>query len=232
MTADLPVISVIIPMHRPSRVLPRIRKVLATASVPVQTLIVLNSPTPELQVSAQAPYEEVLVSSRQGRGYAFLTGITHAKGEVVFLLHSDTIPPANWDQAILKALKDPKVVGGGFSLTYDRPKSYLTYGTHFIDLVFRFTGELYGDRGMFVRSQTLKKCLSAMDVPLFEDVQLSKCMRSQGKTIMLKEKVIASTEEFLNHGMFGNIKRYVTCRLWYAMGGTPHQIYQAYYKKR
>ena len=232
MGKESPVITVIIPMHQPSHILPRIQTVLATACVPIQTLIVLNNPTSDLQVSTQAPNEEVLFSSREGRGYAFLTGIAHAKGEVILLLHADTVPPVNWDRAILKALKNPQVVGGGFSLTYDQPKGYLTYGAHFIDLVFRVTGELYGDRGMFVRTQTLQKCLNAMDVPLFEDVKLSKCMRSQGKIVMLKDKIIASTEEFLKHGMLGNIKRYVTCRLWYAFGATPQQLYQAYYKKQ
>ncbi|MHA2406846.1 MAG: glycosyltransferase [Candidatus Ranarchaeia archaeon] len=232
MVAVSPVITVIIPMHRPSHLLPKIRAVIATASVPIQTLIVLNNPTSDLQVSTQAPNEEVIFSPRQGRGYAFLTGISQAKGKVILLLHADTVPPINWDKAILKALEKPQVVGGGFSLTYDQPKWYLTYGTHLIDLVFRVTGELYGDRGMFVRTQTLQKCLGAMDVPLFEDVKLSKCMRSHGKIVMLKDKITASTKEFLKHGMFGNIKRYVTCRLWYALGGTPQQLYKAYYKKK
>jgi hypothetical protein len=56
-------------------------------------------------------------------------------------------------------------------------------------------------------------------------------MKSYGKNVLLKEKVTTSAAGFLKYGMVGNIRRYVMCRLWYAVGATPHQLYYAYYKR-
>jgi cellulose synthase/poly-beta-1,6-N-acetylglucosamine synthase-like glycosyltransferase len=225
-----PVISVIIPIHRPSIVLSKIRTNLATAKIPIETLFVVNNPSPDLSLASEVPYEKVLYSSPPGRGHAFYKGTQHAKGDVIFLLHADTIPPVGWDTAILQILENPEVVGGCFSLEYDQYKWYLRYGTIFMDLVIRSTGELYGDRGMFVRTSVLKACQRALEVPLFEDVRLSKCMRSYGRKVLLKEKVTANAQEFLKYGMIGNIRRFVMCRLWYAVGAAPHQLYSAYYR--
>lgn len=223
--------SIIIPVHKQQNRLQRIRKVLDTTAAPIQTLIVLNNPDLMDFIHSDRDHEHILFAPRKGRGFALLEGISQAKGEITLLLHSDTIPPVGWDQVILRALSDPHIVGGEFSMAFDIPKPYLQVGVRLVDLLFHLIRELYGDRGMFLRTRILEHCLSAMQVPLFEDVQLSKCMRQYGKVVKLPEKIVASTHDFMRHGFFYNIGRFLKCRLWYALGGTPQHIYQAYYRK-
>ena len=116
-------------------------------------------------------------------------------------------------------------------MTYDNPKPYMDVGIKIVNIWFRISGEIYGDRAIFVRSKVLQQCISALNVPLFEDVQLAKCLQKRGRIVMLKDKVTTSTEPFQTYGLIGNMGRFLTSRIWYSLGGSPHQIYRAYYKK-
>lgn len=224
-----PLISVIIPIHTTNHKLTQIRKTLSSATVTIQLILVINNPKLTELIKSQAPNELVVIAPRKGRGFAFLEGIANIRGSITMLLHSDTIPPIGWDQAILTALKDPHVVGGGFSMTYDNTNPYLELGIWMMNQWFRISGELYGDRTMFIRSPILKRCLSVLAVPLFEDLRLTKCMHNNGKVVLLKEKVKTSAKSFRKLGFFRYIGNFVLCRLWYALGVSPFQIYAFYY---
>ncbi len=112
-----PLISVITPIHTTNHKIPQIRKSISSANTPTQLIFVLNNPKLTNHIVPQDSTESVVVAPRKGRGFAFLQGIANATGNITVLLHSDTIPPIGWDHAILTALEDPQVVGGGFSLT-------------------------------------------------------------------------------------------------------------------
>jgi len=148
---------------------------------------------------------------------------------VILLLHSDTILPNAWERAILSVLKNSGIVGGGFSILFDIPSIFLNMLTHLSDLYFYLTGEMWGDRAMFVRSEVLKKCLLALEVPIFEDVRLSNCLKKFGKVSLLKEKVITSSQAFKKNRESSHFRKIVKCRLWYALGGDIEQIYNYYY---
>ncbi|MHA2025316.1 MAG: glycosyltransferase [Candidatus Thorarchaeota archaeon] len=224
-----PLISVITPIHTTNHKLTQIRKAISSATNPIELIIVLNNPELIEHVVLQNSNEQVLVAPRKGRGFAFLEGIANSSGSITLLLHSDTVPPIGWDNALLSALEDTHVVGGGFSMTYGRPIPNLDIGIWIMNQWFRLSGELYGDRAMFVRSHILKRCLSVLEVSLFEDLQLAKCMRKHGRLVLLKEKVETGTKSLREYGLLRYLGSFLLCRFWYALGGSPFHIYNAYY---
>jgi glycosyltransferase involved in cell wall biosynthesis len=224
-------ISVITPIHSTNHKLPEIRNAVSSATTPTQLIIVLDNPELATQITPQTSNEQVLISPRKGRGFAFLHGIANTTGDITLLLHSDTIPPPGWDQAIIAALKDPLVIGGGFSMAYDTLKPYLTLVIWAVNQIFRISGELYGDRGIFLRSKILRHCMPQLEVPLFEDVRLVQCMHKHGRVVLLKEKAETSADAFRQQGFIQYIAKYLLSRVWYALGGSPFQIYQVYYQK-
>ncbi|MHA1577078.1 MAG: glycosyltransferase, partial [Candidatus Thorarchaeota archaeon] len=216
---DSSLISVVIPIHSTNHKLPQIRKALSSTSVPIQIILVLNNPELIKQIKPKNDNESIVVATRKGRGFAFLEGITKINGAITLLLHSDTIPSRGWDRAIISALENPRVVGGGFSLTYDTTNPYLELGIWMMDQWFRISQEIYGDRAMFIRTQILKQCLSVLDVPLFEDLRLAQCMHKHGKVVLLKKKVETSAKSFRKLGFLRYIGSFILCRIWYALGG-------------
>ncbi|MHA2149732.1 MAG: hypothetical protein ACXAAN_13865 [Candidatus Thorarchaeota archaeon] len=219
----------ITPIHTTDHKIPLIRKVLSSATTPTQLIVVINNPDLTNHIIPQGPNEVVVVAPRRGRGFAFLQGIANIVGSITMLLHSDTIPPKGWDHAILTALEDSQVVGGGFSMTYDTPTPVLEVGSWIVNQWIRLTGELYGDRAMFIRSHILKRCLTVLEVPLFEDVRLSRCMGKFGQIVLLKEKVVTSARNYRKYGLLRYTGKFLVSRAWYALGGSPFHIYNAYY---
>jgi len=224
-------ISVIVPIHREGSRLQAIRESIAPSSTPTELIIVVNNKELEGIVRAEGPRERVVVSERMGRGHAFVRGATEARGDVLVLLHSDTVLPPKWDRAIAKALDDDGTVGGAFSLSFDVPSLYLKALIFSSDLFYHLTGEVWGDRAIFVRSGVLRRCLAAMDVPLLEDVRLSKCMRGLGTVIVLKERVITSAEGFMAYRRVRHAWKALKCRFLYALGASPQRMYEYYYKR-
>jgi len=176
-------ISVIVPIYTKAPRLQAIKESIVASSYPVELIIVVNEKSRVSWIAPTLSRERIVISERVGRGYAFAKGAEKARGEITLLLHSDTILPQKWDDAIMKAMSDERIIGGAFSLSYDVPSLYLKTMIRASDLFIRLTGEIWGDRAIFIRSDILRQCLAVIDVPLFEDVRLSKCMRDWGKSL-------------------------------------------------
>jgi glycosyltransferase involved in cell wall biosynthesis len=228
---EAPRLSVIMPVHRETGLLAGVRSSVHAASAPPELVIVLNDRSLEGSIKAERPNERVVLCERRGRGFALARGVGEVTGEVVVLLHSDTLLPPGWDIAINRALADRRYVGGGFHIAFDRPSRYLNFLLLYSDLMVLLGRAMWGDRAVFVRARAIRKCLGALDAPLFEDVRLSKCLRRMGKLVLLKERVVTSADHFWHNGPYTQTARIIKARLWYAFGGDPQRIYDYYYSR-
>jgi hypothetical protein len=224
-------ISVIVPIHRRESRLQSIRTAISSSSIPAELVIVINNKELEGSIVPLHSHERIVVSKHMGRGHSFVEGIKEARGYIILLLHSDTVLPVSWDVAIADGLEDTRTVAGGFSRSFDRLNPYLRVLVNVSELLAKLTGEIWGDRGVFMRSEVARQCLSAIDVPILEDVRLSKCLNRLGKVILLKEKTVTSSEAFRKKGMIKHLLSIVKCRLWYTLGGQPRHIYKYYYRR-
>jgi glycosyltransferase involved in cell wall biosynthesis len=227
-----PVITVIVPVHDDLSELPQIRESVRSSVVPSEIIIVINGPSLVGKVAAQGPYERVVVAPRVGRGYAFAEGASHAKADISLLLHSDTLLPKTWDSAIVDVMKDPKTAGGAFSRTFDEDNVYLKLFLPLGSVFSWVLGDVWGDRGIFLRTRILKDCIHSLDVPIMEDVRLGRCMRDRGRVRLLRERVVTSARAFRRYGRVRHTIRFLKCRIWYALGGDLDKIFDYYYPKR
>lgn len=226
----MPLISVIIPVANPKLYLNRIRQNLTLVTTLIEVILVVRKDL-EGKIFKKYPFEKIVISEVKGRGYACSKGLQLAKGEIIIFLHADTILPESWDKLILHELTNINIVGGAFSLAFDTNHKYLRLLIILSDVFFKLTRELWGDRAIFVRAEILKDQVALLEVPIMEDVLLSRYMKKKGKVVMLKEKVITSSDTFLKYGLLHHTFRIIKCRLWYALGGDIQKIYNYYYSK-
>jgi len=226
-----PKFTVIMPIHKVHEQLSDVRSRVHSAGSPLELIIVLNSTSLAGNIKADRPNERTIVYERSGRGFAFVRGMAEAKGEITVLLHGDTILPVGWDEAILAALFDARAVGGGFHMAFDRSSGYLDFLVRLSDLLVFMRQAMWGDRVMFARTAVLRQCIGALDVPLFEDVRLTKSLRRRGKLVLLDKTVVTSAGHFWQNGPVTQSLRILKARTWYAMGGDPQKIYEYYYSR-
>jgi len=229
MNSQQNIISVIVPVLHLSPELPIVRNHIQRATTPIEILLIVDTSVQEtIQLS---PNEKRVNISKRGRGIALAEGIRQSTGDIIIFVHADTLLPYGWDIAIRNTLTDKQVIGGGFSHIFDSENGYLRFLTRRPSLRLNLYREIWGEQAMFVRSQFIKQNISKIELPIMEDVQLSKLMNKNGKVVILKETVITSAATFLVRGLLRNTFRVAKARLWYAVGGDPQKIYEYYYKK-
>lgn len=223
-------ITVIIPVHESTLGANKLRKQFAQVDIPIEVIFVVNKNL-KTNMSKKHIHEKIIIAEKTGRGFSLIEGARHAKGEIILFLHSDTMLPSNWSKAIRTAMANDDVVGGVFSLSFDKESKYQNLIILFAKFLFLVKKEMYGDHAIFIRSKFLKGALQVMNVPIMEDIRLSSYMKKKGKIVMLKERVITSSEAFEKHGLLGNTFRIIRTRFMYSLGKNPEEIYKYYYTK-
>jgi GT2 family glycosyltransferase len=161
-------------------------------------------------------------------------GAAVAGGEVLLFLHADTLLPPHGLDAVVAALRD-RTVGGAFRVAllpspgagpYVRAMLALT--GRMINLRSALTGSRTGDQAIFLRAETFRELGGYPEIPLMEDVELSRAMRRKGRSALLPHRVGTSGRRWETWGPFRTILRMWRLRLGYRLGMTPERCAEVY----
>lgn len=172
----------------------------------------------------------VIESEEQGRGYFCSAGAKVAKGSIVLFLHADTTLPSHWDRKVVNIMSDPSVAGGGFSTLFRSDHWFLRRIPALYNAFSKVIREFWGDRALFMRKKDLIAQLDNIDIPIMEDVEMSKIMRRNGKMVLLSDVVTTSDFHFSAKGYFQQILEVILFRSLYALGVQADRIYKWYYR--
>jgi rSAM/selenodomain-associated transferase 2 len=139
-----------------------------------------------------------MLRTRAGRALQMNAGAAAATGDVLLFVHADVTLPASAAEHVERALADQGVVAGGF-LTWTVPAAGgvpLGPLLHLADLRSRYSGVPYGDQALFVRRAVFDRLGGFDDLPLMEDVDLSRRLRREGRIARVSERVIVSGRRF------------------------------------
>jgi rSAM/selenodomain-associated transferase 2 len=178
---------------------------------------------------------DAVVSAPRGRARQMNAGAKAARGEVLLFLHADTLLPADSVPGILAALRDGRAVGGAFRVGLSPSPSAGSYCRamlaitgRMINLRSRLTRSYTGDQAIFLRAKTFRERGGYREIPLMEDVELSKAMRRSGKTVLLRCRVATSGRRWEAWGPLRTILRMWSLRLGYLLGMTPERCAELY----
>ena len=166
----------------------------------------------------------VVVASRCGRATQLNAGARVATGEVLLFLHADTWLPPGSLHAIIEAVGDPRVVGGGFRLRFNEPGALLRVIAGYATARSMLRGVHYGDQAMFVRRQAFEDLGGFPEIPLFEDLALSKALRRRGRVVTLPLPVITSARRLGRGGVVRTAARFAWLKIRYALGADPERL--------
>lgn len=143
-----------------------------------------------------------VISSARGRGVQLRAGAEAATGEVVVFVHADTWLPPDAGAALLRCLRDPMVVGGGFWKRFRRPP-WVMRGSRFrCWLRLWWSGRVLGDQALFVRRDVLREVGGVPAYPLMEEIELCRRLRQVGRLALAGAAVTASERRFVQHGVW------------------------------
>jgi rSAM/selenodomain-associated transferase 2 len=159
-------------------------------------------------------------------------GAAACPAEVLLFLHADTALPEQADALVRRATRDASA-WGRFDVRIDSPSRALRLVEHMMNLRSRWTGIATGDQAMFVRRDLFDQVGGFPDLPLMEDIALSRLLKRHGRPACLRERVITSARRWERHGVWRTVLLMWRLRAAYFLGADPRQLAIRYgYKPR
>lgn len=218
-------ISVIIPTLNEESVLEHTLKSIGRGD----EIIVVDGGSSDSTREIANDFTEKVILSERGRGAQMDRGAREASGDMLLFLHADTSLPANWRGCIENALKDDRVIGGGFSLKIDSKGFSFRLIEAVANIRAKYLGLIYGDQAIFVRRDALFSAGGFMGLPLMEDVDFIRRIRKKGKVLLLDADVSTSPRQWQKKGVLKTTIRNLFFLSLYYAGVSPQRLYRLYY---
>ncbi len=191
----------------------------------IDEVLVIDGGSEDATVEIASRYVRVLNGTR-GRARQMNAGAIAASGDVFVFLHADTRLPDDAVEVITRALSDPEVAGGCFRTTFDDDSIWMRIWSW--RLWMRWHRLAFGDRAPFIRRHVFEEIGGFPDQPMFEDLDLVRKLRKEGRFVLLDEPVETSARRFHRHGAFR--QQITNTALWigWVLGLSSHRLKRFY----
>ncbi|MTJ10378.1 MULTISPECIES: TIGR04283 family arsenosugar biosynthesis glycosyltransferase [unclassified Anabaena] len=173
-----------------------------------------------------------VIISPPGRANQMNAGAEVASGEILLFLHADTRLPTNFEQMIRTTLAKPGIVAGAFALRIDAPN----WGLRLVEWGVKWRSHLwqmpYGDQAIFLTKEVFQTVGNFPEMPIMEDFELMRKLKSLGKIYLLPTPVITSPRRWLNKGILQTTILNQIIVIAYFLGVSPNRIRNWYRQKK
>jgi hypothetical protein len=170
-----------------------------------------------------------LLHCPKGRGRQLHRGARAANGDILWFLHDDCDPPANFGYLLRKLQPGSPFSFGCFRLDYFPATPALQLLADWANLRTRLLRLPYGDQGIFCRRAVYEKTGGFRRPYLMEDVDFVRRARRLGPMLVLSERLRTSAERYLKGGVLATGVRSHLTMLMYLLGMEENILYQWYY---
>jgi rSAM/selenodomain-associated transferase 2 len=190
-------------------------------------VIVADGGSRDATRSLAAPLADRVIESPRGRARQMNAGADAARRDVLAFVHADTILPADADRAIASAIASG-ARWGRFDVAIVGTSRLLACVAAMMNARSRFTGIATGDQAIFVRSDAFREAGAFPDIPLMEDIALSKALGRGSRPACLRERAATSGRRWDRDGALKTILLMWRLRMAYALGADPSRLARRY----
>ncbi len=198
-----------------------------------EVIVVDGGSSDESVALARFGADRVLRGPRN-RGAAMNAGAALGTGDILLFLHADTMLPDDADRLIAAALSHRALergwacCWGRFDLRIAGRHRLLALVARMINWRSRLTGIATGDQAIFVSREAFWSVGGFPDLPLMEDIALSRKLKRLSRPICIAAPAVTSGRRWDYHGLLRTILLMWRLRLAYYLGVAPARLALAY----
>lgn len=222
-------VAIVIPTYNEARILPQALKLLDGLSVD-ELIFVDGGSTDESRVLIQTQGYTCLLSEL-GRAKQMNLGAKNTESDIILFLHIDTSLTSSNISNIRKAYAQG-FLSGRFDVRLSNPSLTYRIISFFINLRSRVSQISTGDQAIFVRREIFEAVGGFPELPLMEDVAISKRLKRFGKVACLYDKLTTSSRRWEQRGLVRTVVLMWEIRLLYWLGVSPEKLVVMYRETR
>jgi len=190
-------------------------------------VIVVDGGSSDATRELAAPLADRVLASPRGRARQMNAGAHAARGSVLLFLHADTLLPAGADGLVARAIEGG-ARWGRFDVAITGADPLLRVIACAMNARSRWSAIATGDQAIFVKRDAFQAAGGFPDIPLMEDVALSRALKRAGRPACLRERVVTSGRRWERRGTLRTIFLMWRLRLAYAAGADPSTLSHRY----
>lgn len=221
-------LSIIIPVRNESRSIHNCLASLATLREHGHEVIVVDGYSSDGTWECLQGKADLRLQAGPGRAVQMNAGAARAGGDILLFLHADTRLPEDAESLILAACTTIPAWG-----RFDVRLSGRVWAFRMIavcmNLRSRWTGIATGDQALFMSRQLFCQVGGFPELPLMEDIVLSKLLRARTWPVCLHQTVLTSSRRWEQNGVWRTILLMWAMRLAYFIGVSPARLARHYH---
>jgi rSAM/selenodomain-associated transferase 2 len=226
--ADSCVISVIVPALNEADGIVETLQSLQDMHARGLEIIVADGGSIDNTVALCTPLADRVIIAATGRARQMQAGAALARGSVLWFLHADSRAPRESDRIITSVLESGDYHWGRFDVRFLQAGPLLRVVAIFMNLRSRLTRIATGDQGIFVTRELFERVNGYPQIPLMEDIALSRRLKQHSRPASLHDKLITSARRWQTQGTLRTILIMWSLRLAYFLGVPPARLAQFY----
>ena len=231
MKQNKPTISIIIPVYNEEKSISNIIRYLKNNSSKenIEEIIIVNGESIDKTAHIASNEGATVVHSPKGRAKQMNLGAKEAKGEILYFLHADTLPPNGFDKNIIKAVQNGHKTGC-FRMSFDSNSLFLKFFAWFTRV--NHTMCRGGDQSLFITKEFFIAIKGFNeDYIVYEDNELIERLYKKTYFKILPEKVKTSARKYEERGTIKLQYHFGVIHLKNLLGASPEKLHD-YYKRK
>jgi rSAM/selenodomain-associated transferase 2 len=221
-------ISIIIPTYNEDdQIEETIRKIHSASRANITEVIVVDGGSKDQTIAIARNCGAItILSPTKGRAAQMNHGASIAKGEVLYFLHADSVPPRDFTGYITAALAKG-FSSGCFRLRFDQSHWFLNANCWFTR--FNVNAVRFGDQSLFVTHDVFNKSGGFNEsLMMMEDQEIIHRIKKYGRFTVLNASVITSARKYRDNGIYRMQMIFYRIWLMYYLGYSQERLLQTH----
>jgi len=219
-------VSIIIPVLNEENSIKDLLHQLQTYRQQGHEVIVVDGGSNDNTCSISKPLSDKVITSESGRALQMNNGAAHSENDILWFLHADTLISDKAIESIQQALNEND--WGRFNVKLSGSHILFRLIEKMMNIRSCLTGIATGDQGIFVKKHVFNAVNGYPNIPLMEDIEISKKLKLISRPVCIKEKLTTSSRRWEEKGILSTVLLMWKFRLLYWLGVSADKLAAQY----